>query len=277
MTGGGYQVTFRGVRGSRPTPRTDTLRYGGNTACIEIRVNPRHQVLFDCGTGLSSVGDDLGPGPVSDRFRFDIFLTHFHWDHVAGLPFFRPLYDRRNTITFHGHGWENRGLRTLLEGMMATPNFPVNLKDTDATKRFVELGDDPVTVADLVIRFARLRHPQGVTAYRIDRGGRSIVLATDHERGDPAADRALRDLAAGAAVLIHDAQYTPEEYDEHRGWGHSTWRHAVEAAREAGAGHLILYHHDPDRSDAELDNLVRMARTEFPAVEAAREGMTLSL
>jgi ribonuclease BN (tRNA processing enzyme) len=169
-------------------------------------------------------------------------------------------------------------VRALLEALLQPPWSPVALAQTPSEKRYVDLEGSPLTLGDVRIAMARLNHPQGVLAYRLERSGRSVVFATDCERGDPASDERLTRMARGVDVLIHDAQYTPEEYEQrYRGWGHSSWRHAVQAARAAGAGRLLLFHHNPGRSDEQIDAIVRRAREEFPRVEAAREGATLRL
>jgi phosphoribosyl 1,2-cyclic phosphodiesterase len=207
-----------------------------------------------------------------------VLLTHYHLDHLIGLPSFQPLYDRRCRFTFYGVGWEDRGVQNTLDRFLGPPWFPISFGETGSVKRFVDLDRQRIEIEGLRITSARLNHPQGVTAFRLESAGRSVVFATDHEVGDPAADERLRALAEGCDILIHDAQYTPDEYDRrHRGWGHSTWSHAVEAARNAGAGRLILFHHDPERTDDEIDSIVEVAARSFPDVAGAREGMSLRL
>lgn len=271
------QLVFRGVRGSVPTPDPRNLGYGGNTTCLDLARGSWRRLLIDCGTGLRSIEHELTE-TAPDGFDFEVLLTHYHSDHLIGLPFFKPLYDARNRFTFYGTGWEDSGVQAALEGTIRPPWFPISLRDTPCAKRYVELGPEPIDSGGLRITHARLNHPQGVTAYRLERGGRSVVFATDHERGDPECDARLQALAAGASVLIHDAQYVPAEYEaRHRGWGHSTWLHAVEAARAAGAARLILFHHDPDRPDDAVAKIVEQARVLFPAVDAAREGMRIEI
>ncbi|MFQ5947569.1 MAG: MBL fold metallo-hydrolase [Acidimicrobiia bacterium] len=272
-----FTLTIRGVRGSMAVGGVATQRYGGSTICLDVDPGLHRRIVIDCGTGIRSLAGDL-PDPGPDGIHFSVFMTHYHWDHLQGLPFFRPLYDARHSFTFYGYPWDGRGVEEVIAGAVAPPWFPVSLGETPSTKSFVELGGDPITVGDVTVTYTRLHHPQGVTAYRLDHGDRSIALATDTEAGDPAADAALRELATGVDVLIHDAQYLPEEQEgQYRGWGHSTWRHAVAAARASGSGRLILMSHDPDRSDAEIDAMVERARREFPSLEAAYEGMEIEL
>lgn len=270
-------LTIRGARGSAPTPCAQMLRHGGHTTCLEMAFSPRHRLLLDCGSGLRTLHADLPADPGPGGLRFDVFLTHFHSDHLEGLRLFRPLYDSTSEFVFHGFSSPQGGVRESVAGSMAPPWFPVPLHSTASKKTFVELTGEPNEIEGVRITSAAVGHPQGAVAYRLERGERSIVFVTDSEPGEPAIDRAVEQLARGAGVLIHDAQYTPEEYDRYRGWGHSSWRHAVSLAERAGVGRLILFHHDPDRTDDEVDRIVEQARREFPDTEAAREGMSFLL
>lgn len=255
-------------------PTTD--KYGGRTLCIDIDAGADLRVIIDGGTGISALAQDLVIPP--EGMEFHVFLTHYHWDHLQGILFFPPLYDERNRFTFYGHSWNGMGVKEAVEGALRPPWFPVSIFETAARKEYVDVANGPFQVGPLTVDAASLHHPQGVTAYRIANGAKSIVLATDYERGEPASDETLRFLAAGTDVLIHDAQYTPDEYPSlYVGWGHSTRHHAVEAAGETGAKRLVLVSHDPHRSDAEIDAIVEAAREEFPATEAAYEGMRIEL
>lgn len=267
-------LTFHGVRGSMPVSGSATSRYGGHTLCIDIDVGDQHRVIVDAGTGITALADDLDvPATGMD---FHVFFTHYHWDHIQGLVFFPPLYQEANRFTFYGHRPQGMTVRQSLEEALRPPWFPISIVETPASKMYVDVEEGPFQVGDLVVRTAALHHPQGVTAYRIDHGERSVVLATDYERGDENADQALRELAEGADVLIHDAQYTPDEYPvRFIGWGHSTRHHAVQAARDAGVGRLVLISHDPTRTDDQVDAIVQSARDEFSATEAALEGMQI--
>jgi phosphoribosyl 1,2-cyclic phosphodiesterase len=269
---GSRRLTFRGVRGTVPTPEPGKELYGGNTTCIEVALTERRVLLIDCGTGLRELpGSGAGQGT-----RYEVLLTHYHVDHLMGLPLFEPLYEPHNSFTFYGQGWSGGGVRAALERFFGPPLFPISLGDTAAGKEFVDLDERPLELEGLKITHAGLNHPQGVTAYRLHGPRRSVVFATDCERGERESDDSFEVFARGADVVIHDAQYTAEEYDgRYRGWGHSTWEQAVEAAKSAGAGRLVLFHHAPERSDAELDAIVKMAAGLFPHVEAAREGMAL--
>lgn len=266
------------MRGTAPAPSAVDGAFGGSTTCVEIPLAADHRLLIDCGTGLRKVEEALIASGAHGGTRFDVLLTHYHLDHLMGLSVFAPLYDPDCRFTFYGAPWEGRGVQEILEGLIGPPWSPLALRETAAKKRYVDLDGTPFDLGCVAVATARLRHPQGVTAYRLERGGRRIVFATDCERGAPEPDERLAGLAGEADVLVHDAQYTPEEYvRRYRGWGHSSWRHAVEAARACAAGRLVLFHHDPRRSDEQIDEIVRRAGEESPAVEAAREGGTLPL
>jgi phosphoribosyl 1,2-cyclic phosphodiesterase len=249
------------------------VRYGGHTTCFGVDGVDGRQIIFDCGTGMAFAAALRHEVPT----EYHVFLTHYHFDHLQGLQFFSPLYDEQHRFVFYGRPPEGLTLAEAIRGVFRPPWFPVDIDDDVERRRYVAIGDEPITLDGFEITHTTLRHPQGVTAYRIDRGNRSVVIATDHEAGEPDADARLTALAAEATVLLHDAQYTPGEYDAYRGWGHSTWRDAVAAARGAEVERLILTSHDPNRSDAAIDDIVRQARREFPLVDAAREGMRIAL
>ncbi len=265
-------LTFRGVRGSLPASSPDTYRYGGHTLCLDTPAGDSSMVLIDAGTGITRLGD-----PAASATEFHVFLTHYHWDHIQGLPFFPPLFDPTKAFTFYGHSWGGLGCKEALERALRPPWFPVSLADTGAAKEYVTAETIVADIGQLRVTSASLHHPQGVTAYRIDGPEKSVVFATDCESGEPSADFALREFATGADVLVHDAQYSPEEFDRYRGRGHSTWAHAASAALDAEVQELILISHDPARSDSEVDLMVDRARTQFANTQAAHEGLQITL
>ncbi len=269
------QIKFWGVRGSTPTPQVENLRYGGNTPCVEVRVNGRIHV-FDCGTGFRILGKELAREFAGAPVQAHVFLSHFHWDHIQGVPFFAPLYDGNSSFVFHSSDRAG-GLRATLEHHMADPFFPVNMTKMAARRRFHTIAEGRTELEDCVVESVWLNHPQGCLGFRVEAGNSVLVYATDNEPGEPAFDQALRKLAQGADVLIYDAQYLPEEFASHRGWGHGHWREGVAIAHQCQVGHLVLFHHDPDRSDACIDQLLQQAQQFFPRVSAATEGMVLQL
>jgi phosphoribosyl 1,2-cyclic phosphodiesterase len=270
----GLRVRFWGVRGSLPTPYACYLRYGGNTSCLELRLPDGQALIFDAGSGIRALGVDLS-GAQEPETSTHLFLTHFHWDHIAGIPFFGPLYSPRQQITFYGPGHVG-SLQTILEGQMVSPYFSINLEAASARKEFRELGSSEAVQigAAMVIPFP-LNHPQGAVGYRIEAAGKVVVYATDYEHGHATLDRTLRQFAEGADLLICDSQYTPDEYGRHKGWGHSTWLEATRVACDARAKRLLLFHHDPARTDDQLDAVVEQARRCFATTDAAREGSSL--
>lgn len=273
---GAYVLKFWGVRGSMPVAEPRMSRYGGNTPALEVSDNSNTRVVFDAGTGICEMANSL-PDPGEHGYEFHIFFTHYHLDHILGLPFFRPLYDPRNTFTFYGHSYEGLSVRDLVESVMGPPLFPIHISDAGASLKFVELVGQAIEINDLHITTSTLAHPQGVTAFRVE-AGLSLVVATDYERGEPSSDAALDELAAECDVLVHDAQYTPEERSGfYKGWGHSSWKQAVEAAKVARAGRLILVSHDPGRTDEQVDALVALAGGIFPGSVGAYEGLQVDL
>jgi phosphoribosyl 1,2-cyclic phosphodiesterase len=223
------------------------------------------------------------PGTVIERVRagrggrVDILFSHYHLDHTEGLTLFAPLYAPGVRVRIHGVPPKGATLRETFERLIAPPYFPVPIADAGGRVEYVELNGGPLAFGDLTVRSLPVNHPGGCTAYRIERGSRSVVYATDHEHGDPATDRAFETFVRGADVLIYDSTYLPREYEAHRGWGHSTWEQGVALARAAGVGRLVLFHHDPDRTDDALDDLLRQVPAEHPAVEIAREGGAVEL
>ncbi|MDH3194073.1 MAG: MBL fold metallo-hydrolase [Acidimicrobiia bacterium] len=273
-----HHLHFWGVRGSMPVGGAETARYGGHTPCITVDGGGRSHIVLDAGTGIHRFQKTLAdPGP--DGWDFHVLFTHFHLDHIIGLPFFKPLFDARNRFTFYGYPYDGRPVDEVVHGILAPPWFPVALADVPASQTFIELTGEPLSIAGIDIQPDQLEHPQGVAAFRLMGPERSVVLATDYERGvSTHLDARLDRLASGVDVLIHDAQYTPEEYvAEHKGWGHSTWEMAVESATAAGAKELILMSHDPDRSDEEVDALVEAARQSGFPIRAAYEGLSLDI
>jgi phosphoribosyl 1,2-cyclic phosphodiesterase len=272
------KIRFWGVRGSIASPGPETAGVGGNTSCVEIIAGDT-RLICDAGTGMRRLGQALveeGPSELT------LLLSHLHWDHIQGLPFFLPAYVPGNRIAVIGRPTAEMSLREALEDQMKAPHFPVRFAELGADVGFHHVSPGQQThVGEAVVRCARGNHPGGVTAYRIEHGGRSVVYATDTEHYS-CVDPSLLALARGADVLIYDAQYTPEEYAgivgrSKAGWGHSTWEAAAELAERAEVGELVLFHHDPQRTDDGVAEVERKTRSRFPSTVAAREGMTLSL
>jgi phosphoribosyl 1,2-cyclic phosphodiesterase len=271
------RLRFWGVRGSTPTPQAENLRYGGNTSCVEVRIQDR-LFVFDCGTGFRALGQHWTKQFDNQPLFAHIFVSHYHWDHIQGIPFFRPLYDSPNNVFVFHSSKRTRSLKTVMEEQMAAPYFPVNMNDMQANRAFHDIEEGRVNLDDVTIQAAWLNHPQGCLGFRLESKQGVLVYATDNEPGDAVFDKSVRKLAEGADVLIYDAQYLPEEYEARkRGWGHSHWREAVNIVMESGAKQLILFHHDPEHTDVCVDNIVKEARNFYPKVRAAAEGMELEI
>ena len=272
------RIKFWGVRGSTPTPQPENLRYGGNTSCVEVRL-ANALYIFDCGTGFRSLGHQLLHESTGKAIFAHIFVSHFHWDHIQGIPFFTPMYDHlENRFIFHSSS-RTRSLKRVMEEQMSAPYFPVDMSEMKAERDFYDIEEGRIAIGDeLTLECMWLNHPQGCLGFRLETKHGTMVYATDNEPGDPHFDKNVRKLAAGADILIYDAQYLPEEYAARkRGWGHSHWREAVDIVMESGAKELILFHHDPDHDDACIDKVVQAARSYYPRVRAAAEGMEINL
>ena len=272
----GCNLRFWGVRGTVPTPEPDKLRYGGNTACVSIEPSEDEVIILDCGSGVRGLGVSQSRRRAGRPTRYHVFLSHYHLDHIEGLSLFQPLYDPSSTIVFHGFASGDRTVQRNLETLIAPPYFPVALAGVPASVQFKEVDGSVFEAAGLRIDSMPLSHPDGSVAYRVEREGRRMVFATDHEYGDPAIDGALAKFSRHARYLIYDATYMQAEYETLRkGWGHSTWFAAVQAARAAEVETLILFHHHPEHTDDQLDQIEKIAREELPTAVVAREGMEL--
>jgi phosphoribosyl 1,2-cyclic phosphodiesterase len=279
----GLQIRFWGVRGSFPVPGPDTAVIGGNSSCVEIRAGG-HLLIFDGGTGIINLGRSLLNGNGTRALH--LFLSHLHHDHIEGLRFFAPFYDSSWHCEVYGpHSGLNEFHRAL-ESTMEPRVFPVSLGDLQArihiqdlpeSDRLVFDGDPPV---EILTQHSKAHPKFGVQLYRVTCGTRSVVYATDVEAPYGGLEDVVR-FAKGADVLIHDSQYTDDEYHREvankKGWGHSTVRMAAEAALAADVGELIMYHHDPCRTDNQIPELEQLAQAIFPRTRAAREGLTITL
>jgi phosphoribosyl 1,2-cyclic phosphodiesterase len=278
------QVTFWGVRGSIPTPGPNTVQFGGNTSCVELRAG-KAILIFDGGTGLRLLGKKLlAETPITAH----MFFSHVHWDHIQGVPFFEPAFVTGNAFYLYGGNNVSRTLEETLEGQMDHPNFPVHLSAMGAKMTFRDLTEgEAISIDDgmggtLRVTNAAGNHPQGVYAFRVDYKDKVLVYATDTEHYEGRIDQKLVHLARGANVFIYDSQYTPEEYagtagtgTAKKGWGHSTFEEGVKLAKAAGVHKLILFHHDPIQNDAAVREKERRARALFPSVMAAHEGLVV--
>ncbi len=259
------------MRGSIATPQADVLRFGGNTSCVQVRLSDGSILIIDGGTGLRNLGLDLVREHPARKTPFHFLMTHFHWDHIQGIPFFAPLFLAANTVVFHSSRTGDE-LREILEGQMTQPYFPVPFEMLPAQREFICVPSEGVQYGNLHIYPFPLNHPQGATGYRLESEGAVVVHASDLEHGNAKMDSVLREYARNADILVYDAQYTPQEYEGKKGWGHSTWLEGVRVAREAQVKRLVLFHHDPGHTDDFLEKLEREAQSHFPNTDVAREG-----
>jgi phosphoribosyl 1,2-cyclic phosphodiesterase len=264
-------VRFFGVRGSIATPGVNTTA-GGNTACLEVCAGDT-RIILDAGTGLRVLGNERMAAGVRQH---TLLLSHLHWDHIAGLPFFTPMYVPGHRVDIASGPTGTMPLAQAIRELFRAPFFPISYDDLGATIATRELrANDRFMVGDIEVTMARLNHPDPVYGFRLEHAGQSIVFATDTEHFS-CVDPALEQLAAGADILIYDSQYSPEEYPSKVGWGHSTWAAGAELARAAGVPQLVMFHHDPGRTDEQLAALEADAARAFPGTVAAREGMVLN-
>lgn len=270
-----FSVKFWGVRGSIACPGPNTVRYGGNTSCLEIRCGDR-LLIFDAGTGLRDLGTELAAnGPVST----DLYLTHTHFDHICGLPFFAPFFTPGNQIRLAaGHLLPDNDLRNVLVEMMMAPLFPIPPAAFHADVSFQNfvMGDVLLPGDGITIRTAPLNHPNKATGYRIEYDGRSICYVTDTEHEEGSRDANIVGLIQDADLVIYDATYSDEEYANFHGFGHSTWQEGVRLVEAAGAKTLVIFHHEPGHDDDRMDEIAAAAEQMRPGTLVAREGMVLT-
>lgn len=269
-------VRFWGVRGSVAVSGTPFVHTGGNTTCVEIE-HEGHRIILDGGTGLAALGNAIG-SPTQATLLF----THVHWDHIQGVPFFSPLFHPQSQIRLMGMRNSWGSLRDALDAQMRPPQFPIGLDAFNAQMRFEDIdAGHPVDIGPFKVIPALMDHPDGVLVFRIEAAGKSVVFATDVEHGDKL-DRRLLRFVEGADLLIHDAQYTEQQYagqdgPPRVGWGHSTWNQAVGVGRLAGTERLALFHHDPARTDDGVAVIEAQAQQLHPGAFAAREGQVVRL
>ncbi|MFA7159090.1 MAG: MBL fold metallo-hydrolase [Kiritimatiellia bacterium] len=265
-------LTILGARGTMPVSGRPFLKYGGHTTCFCLTTG-HGKVIIDAGTGLALLGENAREQTQPATLLF----THFHLDHVIGLPFFRRLYNPAARLRIMADSSRPDKWRASLANLIRPPYWPLRLKDLPCA---VEMRDLPrvkkcLSIYGARISWCRVIHPQGCLAYRIDAASGSAAIVTDHEQGVLPHAPGLLALCRGCDSLIYDAQYLPGEIEAHRGWGHGTWREAVALARAAGAGELILTHHDVARRDEEIDRMVGKARRHFKNTSAAHSGMII--
>jgi len=281
---GGIRVGFHGVRGSTPCEGAQYARYGGHSSCVTVEAPDQAPIILDLGTGVRALGAQMG----AVELHSTVLLTHLHWDHVQGLPFFAPMHNPATTLDVHGPRQAEGDLGEVFAQMMRPPFFPIRPDGLAGTVRFHDTGDDDFPVGLAKVRSRWVRHVGPTLGYRVDWNGIAIAYIPDHGPGccpddpDDHVPQEILELCDGVDILIHDAQHTMAEYGPKRHWGHSTIDYAILVAREAGARKLALFHHDPAHHDEELDRIaVEAAETSAACgsaeVVVAREGLVLDV
>ena len=289
-----FTVTFRGVRGSIPAPGQATARYGGNTACVSVErddVDGTQILVFDAGTGIRQLGNELVER-ANGGLKIDLLISHTHWDHIQGLPFFTPFFDESNTVRILGPKQGNVDLERILREQMNQVVFPVPLKGLAAQLEVEHVEEGEFAVGGFVVAAIRLRHPAHTLGYRLKRacGGPNFAYLSDNELGTggeyeerPSWREDIVRFLDSIDILVHDAMYTPEQLERFRGWGHSSYDEAVALAAEAGVKQLLLFHHRPEHDDGTIDAVVEKAQAAATKLDsrldvtAAAEGLQLTL
>jgi phosphoribosyl 1,2-cyclic phosphodiesterase len=289
-----FTLTFWGVRGSIPTPGIETARYGGNTPCISIEPNGsdgKKLVVLDAGTGIRKLGNELVKR-AHGALTIELLVSHTHWDHIQGLPFFTPFFSRSNKVRIMGPMQGKVRLERILTEQMNRVVFPVPLKDLAAQLAVEHVGEGEFAIDGFSVQAMRLRHPANTLGYRLKpaNGGLDLAYLCDNELGPggeydvkPSWKEDIIQFLDGTDILVHDAMYTPEQVNQFRGWGHSSYAEAVELAAEAGVKQLVLFHHRPEHDDSTVDAIVESAQADAAQFDhkveiiAAVEGLQLTL
>lgn len=299
------KIKFWGVRGSIPTPGPRTLRYGGNTACLEIQFPNKPRFILDAGSGIRELGKELLK--IQDPITAYVFISHFHWDHIQGLPFFKPVYKPGNKFIIYGCDEPDFRLHDIISFQMKPTYFPLAVEDMKAQIEFRPILEQTFTVEGVKVKTKLLNHPGYALGYRFEYGGKSIIYISDNEpfyqlfHNQPLRysqadnidlifekffedkDKEMLEFIRNADVLIHDTQFLPEEYSQRVTWGHSPYNYTVDLAIGANAKRLVLFHHDPDHDDDTIEEILKLSRKRLEkynhpiACIAAKEGETLEI
>jgi phosphoribosyl 1,2-cyclic phosphodiesterase len=265
------KIEFWGVRGTTPISGKDKNKYGGYTLCTSVFTSEGEWIIIDAGTGIKKLGDCLLKQGGKEPLNLHILLTHFHLDHIIGIPFFTPLYSPKVTLSFYAT-CSPEETEKYLSGLMTGRYFPLDFKKTPSKKTYNQIPEEDFHIGKTRISHCPLPHPQGNVGFKIQENNKYIVYATDTEHPEKGLDKRLVSFAQGADILIYDAMYTPEEYESgKRGWGHSTWLEGTKIAREARVRELYLSHFNPDHSDEQVDKIIALACEKFPQTQGARE------
>ena len=270
------KVKFWGVRGSFPIPNNGD-EFGGNTSCVELRTSDNNLVIFDMGTGLRSLGLSLMSEQNPPR-DINIILSHYHYDHILGFLMFLPLFDKRFNINIYGKTENDIDLKSLFEKFFNPHFWPVDMGMLEASINFINIKENNFLIGNNISIKTNIHgHPGGALSLRVESDDISVVYITDCEHPTSNLNQNVIDISSNADLLIHDAQYTPEQMTNHKGWGHSSWKQACMVAKEAEVGQLVLFHHNPDHGNSRLEQIESSAKEIFPDSISAREGMEINL
>jgi phosphoribosyl 1,2-cyclic phosphodiesterase len=269
------KITFWGVRGSIPCPARTHVHFGGNTSCVHVSV-AGEEIILDAGTGIRGLGRSFLRRGID---RATLLLSHTHWDHICGFPFFTPAYDARWSMRIlAGHLPHEAGIRSVLASQMTDPMFPVPLEAMRGARAFEDfVAGDTFKLGDVTIKTARLNHPNSATGYRIEHGGVAFCYVTDTEHTPGQLDPKVLGLIEGADLVLYDSTYTDDEFPTKVGWGHSTWQEGVRLCRAAKARRLGIFHHDPDHDDAFMRAVAAEAKATWKGAFVVREGRSVLL
>ena len=288
-------VTFWGTRGSIATPGRSTEKYGGNTSCVSVQYKDQYFIM-DAGTGIRPLGLEIMRDhmPEKGKYNLSLFLSHTHWDHIQGLPFFQPAYHPKFGLTIYGAAQKDGNLKDLLMGQMHSNYFPVPMSALGSDLSIVEIDENELVIGEVTVTTTELNHPGGATAFKLSANGKSVIYATDNELntqfdndGYPLKDdvmgKGFFDFIKGTDLLIADGEYTQEEYETKVGWGHSSMPVLINISQKAGVKQLAVHHHDPMHTDNFIDSIstgfLKKYQDSEPRMDIfwAREGLTLAI
>ncbi len=279
------KLRFWGTRGSIPSPGPDTVKYGGNTTCVELLLNDGTLILFDAGTGIRNFGTKYLKRFT--KYHINLFLTHSHWDHIQGFPFFTPAYNENVKIDIYGCPPTYNKLQDILTNQMESRYFPVNFSTLKSKIEFKPINDGSHPIGSATFSFIQNNHPGTAYGFKVEEDGKQIIFITDNELTPPKSKSTewseFVSFCHQADILVHDAQYLQHELDVNSGFGHSSYEQAVKLGLEAGVSHLIFFHHNPGRTDDEIDEIVMAMQKnlnsdmKLMSVSAAREGHDIEI
>ena len=271
------KIRFWGCRGSFPTSEKNKMKYGGDTSCIEVRTPDNNLIILDMGTGLKRLGHKIVNDDSYPK-KFNIFLSHYHLDHLHGFLMFAPIFDPSYTINIYSRRSKNKGLKDVFNTLLQPEIWPITLDDLPANISFIDLDDNDIIINDNIkISNALHAHPNSAYSIKLNIMNRIITYSTDCEHPKEGLNQNVINFANDSDILIHDAQYTPEDLLNHVGWGHSSWENAVDVAIKSNTKKLVLFHHSPDYTDSELDDIEKKAQLHFSDLVSAKQDFVIEL